>query len=225
MEFGLAQLKDMYFFYGLSFAFNYSALVCLLALVEEEGRFSGTQVCLSIKLPLLKSKHYSYTRLKSVYLLSSVTCIHLTEKCYLTDFYIQPGKKKFTCRFIKGECRRKKQEIMFINISWTWRYAETSMFGYNWTPCREIILFRSDWLQLPTQKYCKADIRLLENLQYSAIRKHKSFLLLVHISRHPFSAALHFCPAILPADLDLPSFLPQMTSARLRRHPQGLTPM
>lgn len=116
MEFGLAQLKDMFFFYGLSFAFNYLALVCLLALVEEEGRFSGTQVCLSIKLPLLKSKHYSYTRLKSVYLLSSVTCIHLTEKCYLTDFYIQPGKKISPVDLLKENEEERSKKLCLLTL-------------------------------------------------------------------------------------------------------------
>lgn len=86
-------------FYGLSFEFNYSATqfrhksMCIVGGERSFYKNTGTSKY-KIVLPL-PSQHYNHLQLKrNAYLLSSVIYIYLVKICYLTDFHIQPGKKK-----------------------------------------------------------------------------------------------------------------------------------
>lgn len=96
-----------FFYCGFSYAFYYSAQICLTASVEEEGHFSGAQLHPSIKSHLFMSKCNTHSQLKRKnYLLNSAICISLMEMCCLTDSCV-----------LKNEEHISKRYDVFINIS------------------------------------------------------------------------------------------------------------
>lgn len=67
-----------------------------------------------IVLPL-PSQHYSHLQLKrNVYLLSSVIYIYLVKICYLTDFHIQPGRKKISYTHLLRENTEARNMISLL---------------------------------------------------------------------------------------------------------------
>lgn len=86
---------------------------CIVGGERSSYKNTGTSEY-KIVLPL-PSQHYSHLQLKrNVYLLSSVIYIYLVKICYLTDFHIQPGKKKISYTHLLRENTEARNMISLL---------------------------------------------------------------------------------------------------------------